>query len=329
MNLLTTVTASTTTELLNYNLLLACPDPATAEVLELIELGTRAPSVLICGESGTGKEIVARALHEASDRRRGPFIEVNCGALPPTLMDDALFGHERGAFTGATEMRRGAFERAHNGTLLLDEIGEMPLDQQPRLLRVLEGHGFERLGGERQIQSDFRLIAATNRKLEELQRAGSFRPDLFHRLDTFSIDVPPLRGRPRDVPHFVRLFAGEIPIAPEAFEWATGHLWPGNVRQLKNRFERARVLSAGQEIQIRHLAREVDNISTLTCDAGFLKQLMSVGFWKAVDFVEKELLRAYLLKYGNDKRAVARNSGLRVSTLYDKLREHHLFEPRK
>ncbi len=211
-------------------------------------------TVLIRGESGVGKELVARAIHEASPRREAPFVTLNCAALTETLLESELFGHEKGAFTGATERLIGKFESADNGTIFLDEIGEMALSTQAKFLRVLEGHAFERVGGNTPIKVDVRVVAATNRPLEEAVRSGGFRRDLFFRLQVVQIDVPPLRDRLEDVQmlaeHFLRRFARETGrkirgFTSQAIDKLRGHSWPGNVRELRNVIERAVALGTG------------------------------------------------------------------------------------
>ena len=213
--------------------------------------------VLLSGETGVGKDIIANAIHLGSPRRDGPFIPVNCGAIPDSLLDSELFGHEKGAFTGALSRKRGRFERAHGGTILLDEIGEMPLPAQVRLLRVLQHREIERVGGTSRIPVDIRIIAATNQDLAAMVRAGRFREDLWFRLNVFPIEVPPLRDRKGDLPallqHFIERKAGELKIgetpqlAPGAIDRLVAYDWPGNVRELENLVERAMILRHGAE----------------------------------------------------------------------------------
>ncbi len=238
--------------------------PAIAQVHEVIHrVAQTDTTVLVCGESGVGKELVAGAIHQASDRRDGPLVCLNCAALSPTLLESELFGHEKGAFTGATEQKRGKFELADGGTLMLDEIGEMDVPLQAKLLRVLEGHPFERLGGHQPIRCDVRLIAATNRDLEAEVATGRFRADLFYRLHVVEIVVPPLRKRPSDIAllanHFANHFADKTArslagITKQAHRVLAEHTWPGNVRELKNTIERAVVLGSGPWIDVSDLA---------------------------------------------------------------------------
>lgn len=228
----------------------------------LHQVETVAPTdstVLIYGETGTGKELIARAVHDLSPRRSNAFVKVNCAAIPGTLLESELFGHEKGAFTGAVSSRVGRFELANRGTIFLDEIGDLPLELQPKLLRVLQEHEFERLGSSRTLHTDTRLIAATNRDLEEMVRENKFRADLFYRLDVFPIRVPPLRERPEDIPllvrHYVRQFSRRLGksidvIPPETIDALVRYPWPGNVRELQNVLERAAILTPGSALTI-------------------------------------------------------------------------------
>jgi formate hydrogenlyase transcriptional activator len=226
---------------------------ALKRVLDTVEqVATTDATVLITGETGTGKELIARAIHRRSPRARGPLVKVNCAAIPDTLLASELFGHERGAFSGATERRKGRFEQAHGGTLFLDEIGELPQEMQVLLLRVLQEREFERLGGTSTLQVDVRLVAATNRDLAEDVRAGRFRSDLYYRLNVFPVHVPALRERPEDIPPLVAHFAEKYGtrfnrkinrVDRKALEVLQAHPWPGNVRELENTVERAVILA--------------------------------------------------------------------------------------
>jgi formate hydrogenlyase transcriptional activator len=226
-------------------------------------------AVLIQGETGTGKELIARAIHEESSRRSGPFVKVNCAAMPAGLLESELFGHERGAFTGAVTQTTGRFQLAHQGTLFLDEIGDLPLDLQPKLLRVLQEQEFERLGSVRTIRVDVRVVAATNQDLGQMVQDRRFRADLFYRLNVFPIALPPLRERSQDIPllvrHFVNKFARrmnkEIGFIPsEVMEILQLHDWPGNVRELQNFIERAMIMCSGPDLrlpagELKHLVK--------------------------------------------------------------------------
>jgi formate hydrogenlyase transcriptional activator len=226
-------------------------------------------AVLIQGETGTGKELIAQAIHEESLRSRGPFVKVNCAAMPGGLLESELFGHERGAYTGAITQTTGRFQMAHQGTLFLDEIGDLPLELQPKLLRVLQEQEFERLGSARTIRVDVRIVAATNQNLAQMVQDRRFRADLFYRLHVFPIALPPLRDRAEDIPllvrHFVDRFAHRMNkdirhIPNEVMEVLRLHDWPGNVRELQNIIERAMIMSTGTELrlptdELKHLVK--------------------------------------------------------------------------
>ena len=229
-------------------------------VLDTVEqVATTDATVLVTGETGTGKELIARAIHRRSPRARGPLVKVNCAAIPPTLLASELFGHERGAFSGAVDRRKGRFEQAHGGTLFLDEIGELPQEMQVLLLRVLQEREFERLGGTQTLQVDVRLVAATNRDLAEDVRAGRFRSDLYYRLNVFPVHVPALRERAEDIPPLVAHFAEKYGerfgrkisrIDRNTMDVLQAHRWPGNVRELENTIERAVILSRNGTLSI-------------------------------------------------------------------------------
>ena len=248
--------------------------PALGRVVRLVEtVATTDAAVLIRGETGTGKELIAGLIHQLSPRQGGPLVKFNCSAIPAGLLESELFGHERGAFTGAIARRIGRFELAHRGTLVLDEIGDLPLDLQPKLLRVLEEQEFERVGSTQTIRTDVRVVAATNRPLEELVEAGLFRPDLFYRLNVFPIDLPPLRERTEDIPLLVRHFVVKharplgrriesIPL--EVMETLVRHPWPGNVRELQHVVHRAVILSRGGSLQLPRLDAPVKILRTAT-----------------------------------------------------------------
>jgi transcriptional regulator with PAS, ATPase and Fis domain len=234
----------------HLDLLTQCPDPAMERVVKFIRKSVKAEITLINGESGTGKELVARAVHEVSRRREHPLIIANCGAIPENLVESQFFGHERGSFTGALSQHRGFFERAKGGVIFLDEIGEMPVHIQPRLLRVLQGQSFFRIGGTEEIVPNCKIIAATNCNLEEKIYKKEFREDLFYRLNQFPIVVPPLRDRPQDIMHLARLFAAKysypkVTIADECEFLLQTRSWKGNVRELENFIRRTLVMHEG------------------------------------------------------------------------------------
>jgi len=235
-------------------------------------------TVLILGETGTGKELIARAVHRMSSRRNSPFITLNCAAIPTGLLESELFGYERGAFTGALSQKIGRFETAHQGTLFLDEVGDIPLDLQPKLLRALQEKSFERLGGTRTIPIDVRLIAATNRNLSQMMGDKLFRSDLYYRLKVFPITTPPLRDHPEDIPALVRYFTRKYAkqmnrsietIPPDSMQALSGFSWPGNVRELENFIERSVILSRGTALNapLAELRAEVAQVTGLTLAA--------------------------------------------------------------
>jgi formate hydrogenlyase transcriptional activator len=229
--------------------------PAFAELLRQVRIIAKSESVtLIHGETGTGKEVIARTIHEQSLRSQGPFVKLNCAAIPGPLLESELFGHERGAFTGAHAQTRGRFQQAHNGTLFLDEIGDLPLELQPKLLRALQEQEFERLGSTQTIRVNVRVVAATNHNLAQLVNAKQFRADLYYRLNVIPICLPPLRERADDIPELVEYFVRKFSIRnrkpidfipPEVMEFLKHHDWPGNIRELQNYIERAVVMSPG------------------------------------------------------------------------------------
>jgi DNA-binding NtrC family response regulator len=270
-------------------------------------------TVLIQGESGTGKELIARAIHYNSDRRSKPFVVVNCAALPDTLIESELFGYEKGAFTNAAQRKIGRFELAHGGTLFLDEIGELNLGTQAKFLRAIEQETFSRLGGTEEIKVDVRVIAASNRDLEVMAKAGEFRPDLFYRLNVVSLYLPPLRERREDIPlildHFLRLKAQEHSIAPktlspEVVDFFTAYYWPGNIRELENLLERLTILTPHETIMLRDLPesmRATDQTATLKEDVLSGARPLS----DAVDEFERELIVKALQRTGFNQTKAA------------------------
>ena len=278
-------------------------------------------SVLIHGETGTGKELVARAIHDASPRAAGPYVAVNCPSLPEGLLESELFGHVRGAFTGATEDRAGLFETADGGTLLLDEIGDMPLAVQAKLLRVLETNEVRRVGSSTTREVDVRVVAATHRDLERAVRDGSFRGDLLYRLNTVTIDVPPLRARPEDIPqlveHFVRLFGARHDtqvrgVSPRALAALERYPWPGNVRELAHVIERALALARGAAID------ECD-LPAIVIHAGEHKTESAPSSLQTLEEVERAHILSVLKSVGGVRRRAAAILGIDRKTLYRKL----------
>lgn len=257
-----------------FQLLVSCPDPAMRQVVRLAEMATRSRSAMITGETGVGKEIVAKAIHEKGPGSANPFVIIDCGNLNPSIMGSELFGHEKGAFTGAYGRHIGFCETANGGTLFLDEIGDLPHRLQTRLLRLLEDYSFTRVGGTEVIKSRFMIITATNGELSKMVKAGKFRQDLFYRLNVFPIRVPPLRERLLDITYFGQFFArqyssGTIKLSNEAIKCLNDHRWPGNVRELRNAIERGVILVNGDEdkkIYPRHLELDQSATPTKTAD---------------------------------------------------------------
>jgi DNA-binding NtrC family response regulator len=301
--------------------------PAMQEVHHLVELAAPTPAtVLITGESGTGKELVARTLHELSPRSRGPFVAVNCAAIPDTLLESEIFGHERGAFTGALERRAGCFELAHEGTIFLDEIAEMSAALQAKFLRILEDGMVRRLGGKTEIKVDVRVLAATNKDPAQAIRAGAFREDLYYRLNVVSLTMPPLRARLEDIPLLIEAFLEEFSAKYEkritsvddaALRMLQAHTWPGNVRELRNSLERAAIVCDGSLITPAHLplARPPAPVS-----AGPGAVVLDVG--TTLDTAERALILKTLAAAGNNKTQAARTLGVSLKTLHNKLRRY-------
>jgi len=272
-------------------------------------------TVLLTGESGTGKELFARAVHSLSPRSHGPFVALNCAAIPDALLENELFGHEKGAFTGADRRQPGRFETAEKGTLFLDEIGELPLGVQGKILRILEERTYERVGGGRTLKADVRLIAATNRDLEAMVREGEFRSDLFFRLNVFPMELPALRDRPTDIPLLARHLLGEIAkrhraepprLEEDAAELLAGEDWPGNVRELANVLERAVILADGPVLRaadLRPLVRPLEAPGPAS---------------------ERERLRQALVEADGDKKKAAELLGMSYRVLLRKVKEHDL-----
>ena len=306
-------------------------------------------TVLVLGESGTGKELVARAIHRFSNRASGPFIAVNASAIPSELLESVLFGHEKGAFTGATETRKGKFELAAGGTLFLDEIGDMPANLQAKILRVLENHEFERVGGQRSFSSDVRVISATHRELWEAVKEGDFREDLYYRLNVVSLRIPPLRERREDIPvltgHFLRVFAEEEGSKPRiisdgAMSVLVKHVWPGNVRELLNTLKRASVLASDRVIHTSDLGLSIEG-----SDKGieenfdeFIRRWMHqiVEPWSTMEEgdlyeqvmsrVEKPLFELVMEAVKGNQVRAAKVLGINRNTLRERLRKYDLLK---
>jgi DNA-binding NtrC family response regulator len=280
--------------------------------------GAKEP-VLVVGESGSGKELVARALHDASPRARGPYLALNCGALNPTVVESELFGHEEGAFTGADETKDGAFSATSGGTLFLDEIGELPLDLQPKLLRVLETQTVRRIGGTKEIPVDTRIVAATHRNLEELVEDGRFREDLFHRLFVLSLRVPPLTERPDDIlpltRHFLKTQSPRpLELTSDAEEALRDYTWPGNIRELRNVLVRAILMSDADRIDASDLQFSRDAFTTRSSD---VRRKV-----RRQDEVERDKMLEILDACGGNRAEAARMLGVSKSTFHDRLKRH-------
>ncbi|MBX3181003.1 MAG: sigma-54-dependent Fis family transcriptional regulator [Polyangiaceae bacterium] len=298
--------------------------PALRRVMEIAtQAAPSLATVLVLGESGTGKELIARYIHSKSQRAEGPFVAVNCAALPESILEAELFGHERGAFTGAAQRREGRFARARGGTLFLDEIGELSPQVQVKLLRVLQEGEYEPLGGE-PARADVRIVAATNRDLAAEVEAGRFREDLYYRLNVIAVTAPPLRARREDIPLMVDHFLGvyckkngraRLTVEPEAMAKLLDYDWPGNVRELENVIERAAVLARGDSLGLSDLPDAVAQASPRAPDS------LEFPIGTPLDEVEERLIRATLKHTSGDKRLAAQLLGISTRTIYRKLGE--------
>jgi two-component system response regulator AtoC len=326
---------------------------AIRQIFVAVEKVANTPStVLITGESGTGKELIARALHENSSRHTGPFIKINCAAIPKTLMESELFGYEKGAFTGAVGAKPGRFELAHGGTLFLDEIGEIPVDMQVKLLRVLQESEFERVGGIKTIKVDVRLVTATNRDLAQEIAGGGFREDLFYRLNVVPLHIPPLRERREDVPllasHFIGKFNERLKkqitgITPEAVQRLIAYNWPGNIRELENLMERTILFCEGPEIRVEDLPPELAGLAPIaaaddsqrgvaaggpSAAAGAAVPASASSLKEAVraetERVERELIQRALDETGGNVTQAARKLKISRKSLQTKMKEFGL-----
>ena len=305
--------------------------PAWIEIFKSVGKVARTDvGVLLLGESGTGKEMVARTIHENSARNRKPFIIVNCAALPPDLLESELFGHERGAFTSAISQKIGKFEAANGGTVFLYEIGELPLALQPKLLRVLQEHTFERVGATSSLHADVRIIAATNRLLEEDVEEKTFRADLFYRLNAYVIRLPPLRDRRSDIlplaEHFLERYAArnQTPIAgltEDAILGLQQYSFPGNVRELEHLMERAAIQAGGRAITLEQIKHELATVQITPKTAIRLETLLQLPFHESVAAWEKCLVETALKAAGGNKAETARLLGIHRRLLYEKLQQ--------
>jgi DNA-binding NtrC family response regulator len=315
--------------------------PAMREIFHMVQQAapTKA-TILITGESGSGKELAARAIHQLSPRRGGPFFAINCAAMPETLMESELFGHEKGAFTGAVEKRAGCFELAFGGTLLLDEIGDMPMNTQAKLLRVIEERRVRRLGSPRETELDVRILASTNRDLREAIARGTFREDLYFRLNVFEVHLPPLRERKQDIPRLASEMLVELnrrhdcritDVSPEVEEIFAGHDWPGNVRELRNVLERAAILAGEGTITTAHLPRGFAGSSETARDSDpggpdnsqrDMQDSVVLEAGMTVEEAERALISLTLRHTGNNRARAAAMLAISPKTLFNKLKEN-------
>src|ERR1700692_4506533 len=306
------------------------PSKKMQEVFRLIEMvAPSTASVLITGESGTGKELVARTIHSLSNRKPKPFVAINCAAIPETLIESEIFGHEKGAFTGALERRTGCFELAEGGSLLLDEIGEMPVGTQAKLLRVLEDHKFRRLGSKVETSVDVRVLAATNKIPDDAVASGELRSDLYYRLNVFNIHMPPMREHKEDIPDLVQLLVSEMSakngrkvadVSEAVLNQFTSYSWPGNVRELRNTIERAIIVCDGGMIETKHLPPGFGQAPIRT--AANDPDAVRLGVGTTVGEAEKMLILKTLESTSNNKTRAAEILGISLKTLHNKLKEY-------
>ncbi|MBI3610606.1 MAG: sigma-54-dependent Fis family transcriptional regulator [Nitrospirae bacterium] len=307
--------------------------PAVRKVLDRVrKVADSDVTVLITGESGTGKELVARAIHRQSPRRDHPFLTVNCASIPESLLETELFGHEKGAFTGAHQQRLGKFELAHEGSLFLDEVGEMPMGMQAKILRVLQEREIERIGGAKPVPVNIRIIAATNKDLAQAVAAGSFREDLFFRLNVVNIHLPPLRERPEDIPaladYFFRVYGEKFKrkatrLGDQIRAWLVRQRWPGNVRELENVIQRAVVLTDGDVLDLNDLRdamQPVGGIGQEQIPAGDLRSQRE----RVSSDIEKKLIEQALAEEKDHRSAAAKRLGISRKHLYNKMKKYGL-----
>jgi DNA-binding NtrC family response regulator len=306
---------------------------AMARVKRMIRISTRTDAnVLLCGETGVGKDLISAAIHRHSYRGKGPFVKVGCTLFPSTLIESELYGHEEGSFTGADQGRKGRFELAEGGTIYLDDVDDIPLEHQAKLLRAIEEKVFERVGGTKLHKANVRIIASTKLNLMDKIADGTFRQDLYYRLDVLRVRIPPLRERREDIPelsqHLLKRIAGgpTYRIEPEAVEVLASHAWPGNVRELYHTLERALLISGG-DITADLLRSEIGELPSADSSVGQMPSAeipANGGFKAAIDFAEKQLLMNALDACGGNKTAAAASLGMKPSTFRDKLAKHGL-----
>jgi transcriptional regulator with PAS, ATPase and Fis domain len=290
---------------------------------QIIKVAATDSTVLICGESGTGKELIASSIYGHSLRKGQPFIKINCVAIPEGLLESELFGHEKGAFTGAVEQKKGKFEIADGGTVFLDEIGDMPISIQAKLLRVLQEREFERVGATKTIKINIRIIAATNKNLLEMIRSGKFREDLYFRLNVFPINIPPLRERKEDIlliaNYFLESFSGQAKLSPNVLQELIGYFWPGNVRELKNILQQAFILSENGIIESHHLPALFTNSTSI------VKKLSDdITLDERLELIEKEMITDALRKTGGIQVKAAGILGINQRSLWHRIKKHQI-----
>ncbi len=306
--------------------------PAMQQVYEMASsVAVSNANVLITGESGTGKELMARSIHYSSPRKEKPFVVLNCSALSESVLESELFGHEKGAFTGAIDLRKGRFERADQGTLFIDEVAEMSMAAQVKLLRVIQEHEFERVGGNKTISVDVRIVAATNKKLEDQVKDGKFREDLYYRLNVVNINIPPLRSRREDIEsltrHFLEKYATETgkkitDLAPRALSCLLAHDWPGNIRELQNAIERAVVLSKGSELTPRDFPQGLQG------DDQICLQVPEKGgsLTEILEDLERQLILQTLQREDGSQTRAAETLGIKRTTLRYKMEKYRMID---
>lgn len=302
--------------------------PSIQKIQQQIEKAAPSDStILITGESGTGKDLLSRAVHQLSYRSNKPFVKVDCSSLNENLLESELFGHERGAFTGAHQRKQGRFELADGGTIFLDEIGEIPQPVQLKLLRVLQDRSFERVGGTKTIHIDVRVIGATNKNLQDQITQGNFREDLFYRLNIVPIELPPLRKRKKDIPDLIDFFlqkynnktGNQLAISEKAMSAFTNYSWPGNIRELQNIVERMTVMVSGGKIELEDIPLEIQN--NVIIDSG-VSSMEEVGLQESLEKLEKTLIIQALDQTGGVKTKAAEKLGVKTSALYYKLEKY-------
>jgi transcriptional regulator with PAS, ATPase and Fis domain len=284
-------------------------------------------TVLILGESGTGKELIATSIHENSERNEQPFIKLNCAAIPAELLESELFGHEKGAFTGATKFKPGKFDMADDGTIFLDEIGDMPLNLQAKILRVLQEREFYRVGGSRTIRVDVRIIASTNKNLEKMVQEGTFREDLFYRLNVFTLHLPPLRERKEDIPLLVDYFLQNAPrkvdISSVALQMLIAYSWPGNIRELKNTIDSAAVIAENGFIEPAQLSNKITGMFN-SSDQTYFKLPVNIPLDERLREIEKSMIIEALRKTGGVQVRATELLGINQRSLWHRIKKHNI-----